>query len=66
MNVIRELRQRAGLTQELLARLVDVSPATISAYETGRTSPTVEMLQRLGEVTGLEVCVTIRAAAGSD
>ena len=60
MNVVRELRQRVGLTQALLARLVDVSPATISAYETDRTSPTLEMLRRLADATGLEVLVTIR------
>ena len=60
MNVVRELRQRVGLTQALLARLVDVSPATIYAYETDRTSPTLEMLRRLADATGLEVLVTIR------
>jgi transcriptional regulator with XRE-family HTH domain len=36
----RELRERAGLTQRELARLLDVTPATISRWESGDRRPT--------------------------
>ena len=58
--MILELRQRAGLTQALFARLAGVSPASVSAYENGHTSPTLEMLERLAEAVDLEVEVTVR------
>ena len=49
MNVVLGLRQRVGLTQELLAELSGVRRSTISRYENGHASPTLEMLQRFTE-----------------
>ncbi len=60
MNVVLEIRLRAGLTQALLARLASISPASISAYENGHTSPTFEMVERLPEAVNLEVELTVR------
>ena len=47
MNIVSELRHRAGLTQDLLARLSGVSSSSISRYETGERSPTLSTLARL-------------------
>jgi len=60
MNVVRQLRERAGLTQELLARASGVSPSAISRLERGVVSPTLDTLSRLAEPANLEVVVTFR------
>ena len=58
MNVVRELRHHAGLTQDLLARAAGTHSQTISLYEVGRTSPTWRMLLRLADAAGLELVVS--------
>jgi transcriptional regulator with XRE-family HTH domain len=57
MNVVLGLRQRVGLTQELLAELSGVRRSTISRYENGHASPTLETLQRLADPASLDVVV---------
>lgn len=53
---IRSIRQHSGLTQEMLAELVAVSPQQIQKYETGRTKITTDRLQQLARA--LQVPVT--------
>ena len=55
---IRELRKKAGLTQEELAEYVDVHLNTISRWETGVDTPKTLKLKRLAEalhVTEMEL-----------
>jgi transcriptional regulator with XRE-family HTH domain len=59
MTIVRELRQRAGLTQSLLAKLSGVSVRTISEYESGRGSPTMQVLSRLATAAGMDVLVML-------
>lgn len=47
MNVVRELRERAGLTQEELAKRSGVAQPNIAAYESGQRRPSQTMLKRL-------------------
>lgn len=47
MNVVRELRLAAGLTQSELAARSGVSQPNIAAYETGQRTPSAAMLERL-------------------
>jgi transcriptional regulator with XRE-family HTH domain len=63
MNVVYELRQRAGLTQELLAGLAGVDRSMISRYETGRRSPRLDTLELLAGAVDLEVVVSFRPAS---
>ena len=58
MNVVRDLRHRAGLTQELLARAVGIHSQSISRYEVGRVSPTLRTLVRLADAVGLDLVVS--------
>lgn len=44
---IKQLRQKADMTQLELARNLHVSPALISAYELGERKPSVKILTRL-------------------
>ena len=48
-NRIRQLRQRAGMTQSELARGLNVSPALISAYELGERKPGLKSLTQLAD-----------------
>lgn len=57
MNVIRRLRERAGLTQAELAERAGTSQPTVAAYESGRKSPSLQTLQRLADSAGLNLDV---------
>ncbi len=46
-SAIRELRQRAGLTQRELAELSGIAQPNIAAYENGTRRPSDRMLARL-------------------
>jgi transcriptional regulator with XRE-family HTH domain len=60
-TTLRDGRTRAGLTQAELAARAGTSQATISAYESGRKSPSVPTLERLLAATGLRLAVEARA-----
>lgn len=47
MEGIAEMRRRAGLSQERLAKLARVSQPNLSAYETGRRAPRPETMDRI-------------------
>lgn len=48
-------RRRAGLTQDALARRSATSQAALSAYESGRRSPSVATLTRILGAAGFEL-----------
>lgn len=52
---IRRARVRRKLTQDDLAQTVHTTRQTISNYETGRSRPDVETLQRLADALGVEL-----------
>ena len=52
---IRRARVRRKLTQDDLAQTVHMTRQTISNYETGRSHPDVETLQRLADALGVEL-----------
>lgn len=47
MDTIRELRRRAGLSQQQLAERSGVAQPNIAAYESGGRNPSAEMVERL-------------------
>lgn len=51
-NIIEHARRLAGLTQADLAALAGTSRPTLSAYESGRKSPTLATTERILEVAG--------------
>lgn len=57
MNPVHDLRRRAGLTQTQLAAAAGTSQPTIAAYESGKKSPTLRTLTRIGRAAGLEPLV---------
>ena len=54
-HLIRMARHQAGMTQSELAKRAQTSQAAISAYESGRRSPSVETLCRILAAAGYEV-----------
>ena len=55
---VKDLRERAGVTQAELARRAGTSQPTVAAYEAGRKSPTLRTLTRLAHSVGLEPAVS--------
>lgn len=58
-NLVRIARNRAGLTQAQLALRARTSQAAISAYESGRRSPSVDTLSRILQAAGFELRMRI-------
>lgn len=54
-NRIKELRQKAGLTQEQLAKKVGLSEQAISYYELGKRNPKIDKWQKLADFFGVSV-----------
>jgi transcriptional regulator with XRE-family HTH domain len=53
MKTIRALRQQRGWTQYELALKVGVHPQAVYLWESGRRTPQVAQLRKLGQVFGL-------------
>ena len=64
-NEIIRFRIEHGLTQSGLARIVGVSQAAIGRLELGEHEPKISTLQKLSQVLGITVVVTIHPAQGS-
>lgn len=50
MYMLKELREKANLTQESLAKLINVDRSTIAKWETGEASPRSDKLPTLANV----------------
>ncbi len=57
--LIREARQRAGLSQVELGRRAGVTQSVVSAYESGARQPSVPMLQRLVRASGGDLDIAL-------
>jgi transcriptional regulator with XRE-family HTH domain len=56
-SLLQQAREEAGLSQAALAALASTSRPTVSAYEHGRKSPTLDTAQRILNVTGFELTI---------
>lgn len=59
-TVIKTRRKSLGLTQPHLAELADISVNTLYKLERGQTNPTLEVLEKLLEVLGLELILRVK------
>jgi transcriptional regulator with XRE-family HTH domain len=64
--VTRRARIRAGFSLRHLAERAGTSHATLSAYETGRVSPSVQTVQRIIRAAGFEMAIDLVPLVGSD
>ena len=54
-KVLREKREKLGLTQYMLAKRAGISQSFVNEIESGKKSPSIDMFFKLCEV--LEICV---------
>lgn len=54
MNIVKELRLKAGIKQNKLAEIIGVSPPTVSEWESGKKDPSGERLKKLAEYFGVD------------
>ena len=62
---IKNLRLRAGLTQEQLAKNVGVSQGTVAGWERGNSKPGVRVLKKLADELSVSVEVLTRIDVGT-
>ena len=55
MQKIRELRRRAGITQEALALRVGVSRQAVASWDTGESWPNSELLPKISYALGCTI-----------
>ena len=54
-NRIKLYRENKKMTQNDIANILDVSPATVSKYESGALEPSIESLKRLAELFEISI-----------
>ncbi|TPE43461.1 helix-turn-helix transcriptional regulator [Pontibacter mangrovi] len=59
-QIIKERRSMLRLTQEDLAALAGVGLRTLKALEAGKGNPSLDTLQKLADVLGLEVRLEVK------
>ena len=59
-KTIKERRKTLGITQAHLAELADVNVNTIIRIENDKISPTIEVLNKIAEVLGMELSLDIK------
>src|SRR6266446_10906143 len=66
-TLLRQARQRAGLTQRALAQRARTAQSVIARIERGQTSPTWETLERLLDAAGVDISAQLepRVVVGS-
>lgn len=60
IQVIKNRREVLGVTQEHLAELSGVGLRTLKAFESGKSNPTFETLNKLAEVLGMELKLEVK------
>jgi ribosome-binding protein aMBF1 (putative translation factor) len=56
-SVMMDVRNRAGLTQEELARKMGTTRIVVARLESGRWHPSMRTLERLAEATGSRLAI---------
>ena len=65
-ELVREARKRAALTQRELAERAGTTQSAVARLESGRTSPSLEQVQRLMRLCGYDLLVELAPYDDSD
>jgi transcriptional regulator with XRE-family HTH domain len=57
---IKERRENLKVNQESLAKLSGVGLRTIKQFESGKGNPTLQTIQKIAAVLGLEICLQVK------
>jgi transcriptional regulator with XRE-family HTH domain len=60
IKTIKERREVLQVTQETVAELSGVGLRTLKQFESGKGNPTLQTLQKLADVLGMEVCLKLK------
>lgn len=60
IKTIKERRQILQVTQETLAQLSGVGLRTLKQFEAGKGNPTLDTIQKIATVLGLQLCLQIK------
>jgi transcriptional regulator with XRE-family HTH domain len=60
IKIIKERREVLQVTQETLAELSGVGLRTLKQFESGKGNPTLLTLQKIADVLGMEICLTLK------
>ncbi len=63
-SVVMDVRNRAGLTQEELARKMGTTQPVVARLEGGGTRPSMRTLERLAEATGSRLLIRFEPREG--
>jgi transcriptional regulator with XRE-family HTH domain len=65
-ELVREARKRAGLTQKALADRAATTQSAIARLESGRSTPSLETVERLLRLCGFQLLVELAPYDASD
>jgi len=60
IQIIKERRKALQVTQETLAKLSGVGLRTLKQFESGKGNPTLQTLQKIAGVLGMEVSLKLK------
>lgn len=60
VSTLKDRRDNLRLTQETLAEMAGVNLRTLKEFERGKGNPTLDTLQKLADVVGLELVFQIK------
>jgi transcriptional regulator with XRE-family HTH domain len=60
IQAFKERRVMLRVTQETLAELSGVGLRTLKQFESGKGNPTLQTLQKLADILGMEICLRIK------
>ncbi len=63
IKTIKERREALQVTQETLAELSGVGLRTLKQFESGKGNPTLQTLQKIVDVLGMEVSLKLKKAS---
>ena len=65
IKTIKERREALQVTQETVAELSGIGLRTLKQFEGGTGNPTLLTLQRIADVLGLDVSLTLKNKSGN-
>jgi transcriptional regulator with XRE-family HTH domain len=60
INIIKDRRESLQITQEVLSQLSGVGLRTLKQFESGKGNPTLLTIQKLSDVLGLELSLSVK------
>jgi Predicted transcriptional regulator with C-terminal CBS domains len=64
-KTIKDRREALQVTQETVAELSGVGLRTLKQFESGKGNPTLLTLQKIADVLGLELTLTVKNLSGN-